>query len=159
MHQDWLHGLAESLLTITNLLIIAGFRQTRSVDKSTVDSTVSNKLNDLGPSILGAFSVLALVISSFVLSPHIEPSNALSLPTWIVHTSSIIEWIIALALVWDHAITSGNPRWRGMAMSMIPSHASGLCACTFHLFYNNPSMYWIVALQAALTAFGNSYVL
>lgn len=39
---------------------------------------------------------------------------------------------------------------------MIPSHTSGLCACTYHLFYNAPDLNWIVALQSFLTLIGNS---
>lgn len=33
--------------------------------------------------------------------------------------------------------------------------ASGICACTYHLFYNAPSLNLLVTLQAALTCFGN----
>ena len=39
---------------------------------------------------------------------------------------------------------------------MIVSHASGICACTYHLFYNNPELNWIVNLQAGLTTLGNA---
>jgi hypothetical protein len=73
-----------------------------------------------------------------------------------VHSSSIIEWLTAMKLIWDHAETSGNPRWKGMAIGMIPSHTSGLCACTFHLFYNSPILLWLVSLQALTTVIGNS---
>jgi len=38
---------------------------------------------------------------------------------------------------------------------MLPLHTSSLCACTFHLFYNAPALYPLVALQAALTLGGN----
>lgn len=30
---------------------------------------------------------------------HTEPANALSLPTWAVHTSSVLEWITAMGLM------------------------------------------------------------
>lgn len=33
-----------------------------------------------------------------------------------------------------------------------------MCACTFHFFYNNPSLYWDVNLQAVLTTVGNTLV-
>lgn len=38
---------------------------------------------------------------------------------------------------------------------MLPLHASSLCACTYHLFYNSPSLSTLVTLQAGLTCFGN----
>jgi len=28
--------------------------------------------------------------------------NALSIPTWIIHVSSVIEWSAAIALVWKY---------------------------------------------------------
>lgn len=31
---------------------------------------------------------------------HAEPSNALSFPTWMVHVSSLIEWLAAMTYVW-----------------------------------------------------------
>ena len=37
-------------------------------------------------------------------------------------------------------------------------HSSGICACTYHLFYNQASVSFLVALQAFLTTFGNTTV-
>lgn len=31
---------------------------------------------------------------------HAEPANALSFPTWMVHVSSLIEWLAAMTYVW-----------------------------------------------------------
>jgi hypothetical protein len=39
---------------------------------------------------------------------------------------------------------------------MVTSHASGLAACTFHVFYNSPALNSVVALQAGLTCIGNA---
>ena len=33
---------------------------------------------------------------------------------------------------------------------------SGLCACTFHFFYNSPLLAWLVSFQALTTVIGNS---
>lgn len=158
---DWLHGTAESLLTVTNLFIIFGFRGTRSKADNTAATTGSSTgssnsiIYDLGLPVLLLLGAIGNIdILSSLL--HIEPSNALSLPTWAVHSSSILEWLIAMKLIWEHATTSGNPRWKGMTLAMIISHVSGLCACTFHFFYNNPSLNWIVILQALTTVLGNS---
>lgn len=113
---DWLHGFAESFLTLTNLFIIAGFRRTR------LDPPVDTKSIALNSSAIPiAFLLTALSTASFI---HPEPLNALSIPTWIVHTSSLLEWLVAMKLIWEHADTSGNPRWKGMTLAMIPSHVS-----------------------------------
>ena len=61
-----------------------------------------------------------------------------------------------MSMIWGHAQVSGNPRWKGMTWAMVPSHASGLCACTYHVFYNSPFLTSIVTAQAGLTVIGNS---
>ena len=37
-----------------------------------------------------------------------EPDNALSFPTWVIHISSVLEWTIAMALVWKYAEVTGG---------------------------------------------------
>jgi hypothetical protein len=83
-----------------------------------------------------------------------EPSNALSIPTWFVHVSSVIEWVIAIKLVMKFAQVS-DPVYVRLAYGMLPLHASSLCAVTYHFFYNAPELDSLVTLQAALTCFGN----
>ena len=39
---------------------------------------------------------------------HQEPENALSFPTWVIHISSVIEWAIAMSLVWKYAEVTGT---------------------------------------------------
>lgn len=84
-----------------------------------------------------------------------EPSNALSLPTWAVHTSSVFEWGIGMYLMWKYGQVSGNPRWKGMAWGMLPCLGSAMCACTWHFYYNSTDVQFLVALQAFLTVIGN----
>lgn len=149
---DWLHGSAEAMLTVTNLLIIFGFRSMR-------EEPVSNTKGGIDVSSLRYVDFLiptAVALSVLGIPQHAEPSNALSLPTWFVHTSSVIEWVVAMKMVRAHAEVSGNPRWKGMALAMVPSQASGLCACTYHLFYNSVYLGNLVTLQAALTVLGNT---
>ena len=40
--------------------------------------------------------------------------NALSLPTWIIHVSSVLEWMAAIWFVWLFALRDPAPR---MAMA------------------------------------------
>ncbi|XP_061357823.1 uncharacterized protein LOC133302101 [Gastrolobium bilobum] len=85
-----------------------------------------------------------------------EPPNALSLPTWAVHVSSVVEWIIAMALVWQYGQKSGFQAWKGLSWGMVPLLGGAFCACTWHFFYNSDSLEVLVALQAALTVIGNA---
>lgn len=94
--------------------------------------------------------------SNAVESPFLsEPSNALSLPTWAIHVSSVAEWVIAMALVWQYGEKSGFESWKGLSWGMVPLLGGAFCACTWHFFYNSESLEILVALQAALTVIGN----
>ncbi|XP_070047553.1 uncharacterized protein [Nicotiana tomentosiformis] len=98
-------------------------------------------------------SELALMGSSFQFN---EPSNALSLHTWASHVSSVVEWVTAMALVWQYGEKSGYESWKGLSWAMVPLLGGALCACTWHFFYNSESLEVVVALQAALTVIGNA---
>ena len=55
----------------------------------------------LAPAAVAAASVAALLVAgpALALDIHVEPANALSLPTWAIHTSSVIEWVTAMGLM------------------------------------------------------------
>lgn len=84
--------------------------------------------------------------------------HALSLPTWIVHVSSVIEWVAAILLIWQYAELSQRPAWKGLSFAMLPALVSAMCACTWHFFDNTVSLNWLVTLQAAMTVVGNCTV-
>lgn len=116
---DWLHGAAESLLAITNCIVVLGFREALSLPPSSQpvgeESAASLRTSAL---ILGSFSALSALFvlgsgSAAVHSPWLggggnlpsglwasEPANALSIPTWVIHTSSLVEWLVAMGLAW-----------------------------------------------------------
>ncbi|HEY9618909.1 MAG TPA: DUF2499 domain-containing protein [Crinalium sp.] len=81
--------------------------------------------------------------------------NALSIPTWIIHISSVLEWIAAIWFIWQYAEASGNTSWRVLSVGMLPSLISAMCACTWHFFDNPESLEWLVTLQATSTVVGN----
>ena len=81
--------------------------------------------------------------------------HALSIPTWIVHISSVVEWITAIWLIWIYSEVSHNPAWRLLALGMLPALVSAMCACTWHFFDNPSSLEWLVTLQAGMTVVGN----
>jgi hypothetical protein len=82
--------------------------------------------------------------------------NALSIPTWVIHISSVIEWIAAIWFIWLYAEVSQVNAWRYLAIAMFPALVSAMCACTWHFFDNPPDLDWLVTLQAAMTVVGNS---
>jgi Protein of unknown function (DUF2499) len=81
--------------------------------------------------------------------------NALSIPTWIIHVSSVVEWIAAIWLIAVYAEVSGHLAWRALSFGMLPALISAMCACTWHFFDNLPALSWLVTLQAAMTVVGN----
>ncbi|KAG6556026.1 hypothetical protein Mapa_001966 [Marchantia paleacea] len=85
----------------------------------------------------------------------IEPANALSLPTWVIHVASVAEWVTAMVLVWKYGDMPGKSSWKGLTWGMVPLLGGAMCACTWHFFYNDPSLEVLVVLQAFLTVVGN----
>ena len=81
--------------------------------------------------------------------------HALSIPTWIIHISSVLEWIAAIWLIWIYGEVSRNRAWWALSLAMLPALVSAMCACTWHFFDNAESIEWIVTLQATMTLVGN----
>jgi len=81
--------------------------------------------------------------------------HSLSIPTWIIHTSSVVEWIVAIWLIWVYADLSGQLAWRWLSWGMLPALVSAMCACTWHFFDNAANLEWLVTLQATMTVVGN----
>ena len=81
--------------------------------------------------------------------------HALSIPTWLIHISSVIEWIVAILLIWSYGVITENRAWWGLSYAMLPALISAMCACTWHYFDNPPNLEWLVTLQAAMTVTGN----
>lgn len=172
---DWLHGGAELLLTATNVILLAGLRAANAGDVrqnnavrvgalglfGVLAATCAYGLGPLAlgphaPFLQGAGALPAELLAASPIPLHAEPVNALSVPTWAVHSSSVFEWVLCMAAMWQWADTVGNPRWRGMVWAMLPLHASGIAACTYHLFYNAPELKPLVTAQAGLTLAGNT---
>ncbi|PIG93696.1 DUF2499 domain-containing protein [Gloeocapsopsis sp. IPPAS B-1203] len=81
--------------------------------------------------------------------------HALSIPTWIIHVSSVIEWIAAIWLIWIYGEVTRNRSWWALSLAMLPALVSAMCACTWHFFDNAKSLEWLVTLQATMTVVGN----
>lgn len=107
------------------------------------------------PFLFGLGDLPAEITAALPWVSHAEPVNALSIPTWMIHFSSVFEYLFAMSLVWKYSETTGNETWKGLTWGMLPLHASGICACTYHFFYNDPSLQFLVTSQAGLTLLGN----
>ena len=81
--------------------------------------------------------------------------HALSIPTWIIHISSVIEWIAAIWFVWLYAEVSDRLAWKALSFGMLPVLIGAMCACTWHFFDNADALRWLVTVQASMTVAGN----
>lgn len=186
---DWLHGSAESLLTITNLVTVVAFRQALQAKEEEQKQASNGGSTNTIQMPLSATSyqpmvVLVVLLTFFagltalvpvLLGPEVhtpyfggfmdlpkdwiffgneEPSNALTVGCWIIHVSSLVEFLVAMGFAWRWADIVKNPRWKGLTWGLIPLHSSGITACTYHLFYNSIPV--MVPLQAFLTCVGNT---
>jgi hypothetical protein len=172
---DWLHGGAELLLTVANIMLVLGFKEgsSKGTQKTPLGLGQGIALGfaalfaaacALGPGMgfeahspfllgLGGLSEDATIALPWVA--HTEPINALSIPTWAIHFSSVFEFLVAMKLVWDFSEVTENETWKGLTWGMLPLHASGICACTYHFFYNPSDLQFLVTMQAAFTCLGN----
>jgi len=107
------------------------------------------------PFLFGVGNLGSEFATSIPWAIHSEPDNALSIPTWAIHFSSVIEYLLAMNLVWRYSEVTGNEKWKGLTWGMLPLHASGVCACTYHFFYNPSSLQFLVTMQAGFTLLGN----
>lgn len=180
---DWMHGTSESLLTVANILIVLGFNEAMANPEPpagiavrivalafTAICLVAVATGTLPFWGLQAHSQLLAGLGNLSSSDdslpwwaprrrgrrHAEPENALSIPTWMVHWSSVYEYLFAMKLIWRYSVTTRNPTWKGLTWGMLPLHASSICAVTHHFFYNAPSLSFLVTTQAALTLVGNT---
>eukprot|EP00984_Skeletonema_dohrnii_P014724 scaffold6234_cov103-Skeletonema_dohrnii-CCMP3373.AAC.3 len=135
---DWLHGGAEALLTMTNVLIVLGFREAMtnpsySENGSKYGNTpkfvaggialtfaaacaLGTKLGFEGHSafLYGIGNLPTDTVTSLPFVMHSEPENALSIPTWAIHCSSVIEFLFAMDIIWKFSETTGNEKWKGL---------------------------------------------
>ena len=81
--------------------------------------------------------------------------HALSLPTWWIHLTSVLEWLVAIGAVVALGRARNEGGWRWLALAMVPALLSAMAACTWHLYDNNGALDGLVVLQAGCTALGN----
>jgi len=82
--------------------------------------------------------------------------HELSFGTWLIHISSVLEWIAAIFLI--NKISS-NKKFKSffwLAIAMVPNLISAMCAITWHIYDNQQALYGLVTLQGIMTIIGNS---
>lgn len=175
---DWLHGSAESMLTITNLATVIPFRQ--ALDAKEKGRTMPASATRYAPmmwliagmtAMAAASAAVPALSNPTVHTPYLngfmdipftleglgaspEPENALTVATWIIHVSSLVEFLVVMGFCWRWADVVKNPTWKGLTWGLIPLHTSGITACVSHLFFNQIA--FLVPLQALLTCVGNT---
>ena len=82
--------------------------------------------------------------------------HELSFVTWVIHISSVLEWIVAIFVI-NHISSYEKYKsffWLGLAM--MPNLIGAMCAITWHIYDNPMQLYGLVTLQGIFTTLGNS---
>ncbi|MCW2277093.1 DUF2499 domain-containing protein [Heliophilum fasciatum] len=77
----------------------------------------------------------------------------LSLPTWIVHIGSIVEWGLAMVLFYRVGQKLNNRMLMLMPWAMVPYLISGFFAIWYHLTLD--TLQWLSDAQSYLTLMGS----
>lgn len=77
----------------------------------------------------------------------------LSIPNWLIHFSSIIEWAVAMWLFYYLGRRLHNNFLKWMPAVMIPYMLSGWCALIYHMSMDEWA--WVNELQTYLTFAGS----
>ena len=82
--------------------------------------------------------------------------HELSFATWLIHISSVIEWIYAIFIIQKISFYKNLDLYYWFSLAMIPNLIGAMCAITWHIFDNQSSLYGLVTLQGLFTFVGNS---
>ena len=82
--------------------------------------------------------------------------HELSFGTWLIHISSVIEWIYAIFIIKKISNFENYTNYFWLSLAMIPNFISAMCAITWHIYDNQQALYGLVTLQGILTFIGNS---
>ena len=82
--------------------------------------------------------------------------HELSFGTWLIHISSVTEWIFAIFLINKISKFEKYKPLFWLSLGMIPNLISAMCAITWHIYDNQETLYGLVTLQGISTLIGNS---
>ena len=82
--------------------------------------------------------------------------HELSFGTWLIHISSVIEWIFAIFVIYKISTYKNYNLFFWFSLAMIPNLIGAMCAITWHIYDNQDALYGLVTLQGIFTLIGNS---
>ena len=82
--------------------------------------------------------------------------HELSFGTWLIHISSVIEWIYTILIIKKISNFKKLDIYYWLSLAMIPNLIGAMCAITWHIFDNQTVLYGLVTLQGIFTFVGNS---
>ena len=82
--------------------------------------------------------------------------HELSFGTWIIHISSVLEWIIAIFIIYEISSFNKFKSFFFLSLAMVPNLIGAMCAITWHIYDNPSELYGLVTLQGIFTILGNT---
>ena len=82
--------------------------------------------------------------------------HELSFGTWLIHISSVIEWIFAIFVIYKISKIKQYNLFFWLSIAMVPNLIGAMCAITWHIYDNQDVLYGLVTLQGIFTFMGNS---
>ena len=82
--------------------------------------------------------------------------HELSFGTWLIHISSVIEWIFAIFIINKISKFETYNIYFWLSIAMVPNLIGAMCAITWHIYDNQEALYGLVTLQGIFTLIGNS---
>ena len=81
--------------------------------------------------------------------------HELSFGTWLIHISSVIEWIFAILVINKISKYKKYNLFFWLSLAMVPNLIGAMCAITWHIYDNQVNLYGLVSLQGIFTLIGN----
>jgi len=82
--------------------------------------------------------------------------HELSFGTWLIHISSVIEWIFTIFVIYKISTYKKYNLFFWLSLAMVPNLIGAMCAITWHIYDNQENLYGLVSLQGICTLIGNS---
>nr|WDA99969.1 hypothetical protein CspTHAL103_045 [Cyanidium sp. THAL103] len=88
--------------------------------------------------------------------------NILSLPTWIIHIGTLLEWLLIIDFIDCYIMINPNERsfynYKFLILANSLALSSGFIACIWHIFNNYITLNWLIIFQAMLTFLSNFFL-
>ena len=82
--------------------------------------------------------------------------HELSFGTWLIHISSVIEWIYVIFIINKISFYEKYSLFFWLSLGMVPNLIGAMCAITWHIYDNQEALYGLVTLQGIFTFIGNT---